>query len=644
MNKPISFPKVPIFPNLLTSALVVLYNASRYTKVIGDRGNVMSRRLALIVGINQYQDTTFQPLQFAEQDARALAQWLVNEKGGKWSPADVQFVQGEYATHNLIESLIIELCLTQATSDDSVLIYFAGQAFLDERSGIGGLAFTDTSYRQAETALQLAPLAQKIMIHSRAGRILFFIDAFQTGPLWAMRRNSSTDMQPLLGTPMIQGLSQLNNRVVLCSCRGNEQAPEIGERGLGQLMYRTIIGLSGQAQDPALESVTLQSLYNYLSNKLNPQLHPQVFGQAQEPFVLVGLDTPSDNILFHANSIPTTPSAPVASPFYQASTNLPFSSLDEMRQSQSYASTATAQLSPSTSPTARNTSGHLSSLAAEQQYQQLLEQAKQALQFQRPIEALQIINQLQQKSPNDTVALTLKTQTLGIIGQYQEALMTVDRLIQLDSTNPLAWSMRAVILTNSGQIQEALKSIERSLELDPANHETYTIKTNIMGNLAIQQSQNKGSEQNTLIKSEQQRSTPRSFFIAFGLQLAGMLIGIMGSVLPVLRPTLPMALAFLLEGFGLSLLCVNAVRGTYRHGFAYLIPTLLTSLLMAGILGVSFGYKTVYRKIIFELQAHTTFLLPILFLAGWLAVASLLPFVLALIGLVARLISSRAKS
>lgn len=609
----------------------------------------MSRCLALIVGINQYQDTTFQPLQFAEQDARALAQWLVNEKGGKWSPADVQFVQGAYATHSLIEPLITQLCLTQAAPDDLVCIYFAGQTFLDERTGMGCLALTDTSYARAETALQLAPLAQQVMLHSRAGRILFLLDAFQTGPVWSMRRSSPFDMQPLLGSPMIQGLSQLNNRVVLCSCRGNEQAPEMSERGLGQFMYRTIIGLSGQAQD-ANKNVTLQSLSGYLSNKLSSQQRPQIFGQAQGSFILVGSEPAISNDIpvIPASTVPATPFSSPTIASYQPSNESPFTSQHKMKQGASYTATATAQLSPTTYPAfqqERSTSGHLASSAAEPQHQQqgqlLLEQAKQALQYQRPIEALQLINQVLQIQPDDTVALTLKAQILGTIGHYPEALATVEQLIQRDKLNALAWSMRAVILTNMGQHREALESIERSLELDSTNHETYTIKTTIMESLAIQESQNKGSTNNTLIKSEQRGTTPRSFFIGFGLQVAGMLMGIIGGTLPILRPTLPMFLAFLLEGFGLSLLCVNAIRGTYRHGFAHLIPPLLTSLFMAGILGISFGYRTFYRKIIFELQAHTNFLLPILFLAGWLALAALLPFVLALVGLVARLVSGK---
>src|SRR5436305_15120118 len=97
----------------------------------------MARRLGLVIGVNSYQDTAFQPLQYAETDARGLAQWLVNTKGGNWAPADVQLVQGAYATSELIESLAIQMCVNNVGPGDLVFVYFAGHAFLDEVTGEG---------------------------------------------------------------------------------------------------------------------------------------------------------------------------------------------------------------------------------------------------------------------------------------------------------------------------------------------------------------------------------------------------------------------------------------------------------------------------------------------------------------------------
>src|SRR2546423_7190024 len=103
----------------------------------------MGRRLGIIVGANSYLDSAFKPLQYAETDARALAQWLVNTKGGNWVPSDVQMVQGTYATRELVESMITQVCVNMAEPGDVVLVYFGGHAFVDERSGEGYLAFAN---------------------------------------------------------------------------------------------------------------------------------------------------------------------------------------------------------------------------------------------------------------------------------------------------------------------------------------------------------------------------------------------------------------------------------------------------------------------------------------------------------------------
>ncbi|MBO0790306.1 MAG: caspase family protein, partial [Ktedonobacteraceae bacterium] len=118
----------------------------------------MSKQLGLIIGANQYQDPAFRPLQYAENDARAFAQWLVNSRGGQWQPANVQHLQGAHATKQLVESLISQMCLNLAEPGDLALIYFAGHAFLDERSGDGYLALSDTRSQVPASGLHLSSL------------------------------------------------------------------------------------------------------------------------------------------------------------------------------------------------------------------------------------------------------------------------------------------------------------------------------------------------------------------------------------------------------------------------------------------------------------------------------------------------------
>ncbi len=592
----------------------------------------MGRRLGLVVGVNSYQDTIFQPLQFAENDARVLAQWLVNERGGKWAPADVQLVLGANATRELVESLALQLCLSIAQPDDIVLIYIASHAFLDERSGEGYLALANTSYGNPGTGLSLPMLAQQILTKSRAAQIVFIFDAFQTGQVWSTRQASPYDVQPLLGTALLNGLLQQQDRVFVGSCRGNAFSAEAGERGLGLLMYRMIVGLSGSASEPNTGNVTLQTLYAYLANNLGMQQRPQVFGQALNPIVLVGNEVPNQQ------AVQTLRQADV--PVY--ATSVPQTPQGVVMQQGAFNATATAQLVPS-SQQQKTTSGNLRSTEVEQHRQQqsafLLEQASQQLQAQHLDQALHLTDQALQINPTESAALTLKGQILGIMGRFPEALAVVEQLRQHEPNNALAWSMGAVLLTNTGRHQEALAAIERSLELDTGNPESYAIKTNIMSSIAIAQNKDKTLPKNELIASEKRRGGPVSFLVGMGLQFVGLLLVIVGGLLPIIRSTLPMALSFLLESFGLAILCVNAARSSYRYGFLRVLVTIFFSFIPVAILAASFLYRPAYRKIVFELQAHPTFLLPLLFLGLWLAIAAAVPVIVAIIAFISGMIT-----
>ena len=593
----------------------------------------MGRRLGLVVGVNHYQDTLFQPLQFAENDARAFAQWLVNDKGGKWSPADVQHVYGANATRDLVESLVLQLCLSVAQPDDLILIYIASQTFLDERNGDGYLALADTLTTNSSTGIHLSSLAQQIMLKSRAASIVFILDSFQTGSGWNTHRISPYDVQPLLGPALLNGIQQLQNRLLLCSCRGNEFSAESGERGLGMLMYRMIIGLSGSATDSTKGNVTLQSLYTYLSSQSREQQRPQLFGRILAPIVLVGEMPPQQPAIRLSTDAPPQG-------VYGAS--VPQIPQGAVLQQASHTATATAQLSPPYEQQSRSTSGHLHSAEIEQHRQQqsasLLNQALQQFQLGNAEQTLYLTDQVLQITPGNSSGLTLKAQILGTMGRFPEALAAVEQLRQIEPENALAWSMGAVLLTNMGRHQEALSAIERSLELDASNPESYSIKTNIMSSIAIAQNKDKRLPKNELIASEKRHSGPISFLVGMGMQFLGLLLGIAGGLLPIVRPTLPIALSFLLESIGLAIICVNAARGAYRHGFLRVPVTLFFSLIPAALLGISLLYHPAYRKIIFELQAHTGFLLPLLFLGLWLAIAATVPIMLAIIGFISGVI------
>lgn len=590
----------------------------------------MGRRLGLIIGVNSYQDTVFRSLQFAETDALALAQWLVNTKGGNWSPADVQHVQGTQGTRELVETLITQLCVNTAGPGDLVFIYFGGHAFLDEKSGEGYLALANTQYQQPSTGLHLPSLARQAMSNSRASHIVFMLDCFQTGPVWNVQRSSAYDSKPLLGSSILNAVQYRGNRLFFCSCRGHDRAPETGEKNLGLLAYRMILGLCGPAADAATGQITLQGLQAFLANTLGEQQRPQLFGQEQSPLVLVGnMPTPVPQIPKLQSPQPATSFSSGVSNRLRGQSPVPIGSLPT--QSTQYA-TATAQVSPQISPI---TSGLLApSSTNQQQSLVLLKQAQHFIQMQKPGEAFNTAEQVLQLDPTNIAALIIKGQLLGTAGRFQDALSVVQQVIQQDANNALAWSMRAALLANTGQHQEALQAIKRSLALDPNNPESYSIKTSITDHIAAIKSRENNLKVAANVHSNASDST--GLFISMGMQFLGLILVLVGAGISILLASLPISVPIFLQSLGLALLCVNAARGAYRYGFAHVVLTIVSSGLIAGILGGL--YKFGYTRIILMLRDHPQLLIPVLFVALFLGLAAVVPLVLALGGFIVGLI------
>ncbi|EFH88359.1 tetratricopeptide repeat protein [Ktedonobacter racemifer] len=577
----------------------------------------MSRRLGLIAGINTFQDPAFRPLRYAENDARALAQWLVNNQGGKWSPGDVQLIQGQHVTHELFKSLVSQMCTQLAAPGDQVLLYFAGQAFVDERTGDGYLALANTQMQNTQTALHLGTLIRQILPQCRASQLVFVFDCYQTGQLWSMRRTSPFDFTPLLGRTL-SGSLQPTKHLLTFSCRGNEFGEERGEQGLGIFAHRMIAGLCGPARDPQSGNITFQQLQSVLAQNLDEQHKIIAIGQLQAPFLLAGEPAPQPIEPVHT----AAGSSPAHQPLHTTTGNFGNA-------------TATQVAPPPGPPQQLNANAQ-----KEQQIAQLVAQAKQQLQQNNQPYALQLLEQALQVQPTNVEALTLKSQLLGSLGRTREAFTTVDQLIQVDANNALGWSMRAVLLNNSGQYQAALVAIERSLELNPNNPETYGIKTNIMASLASAQSSNGKSPMTPLSKETATTSLPGRFLGSLTLQFLGTLLAIGGLALLVV-PKLPAPLGLLIASIGLGLLCVHAFLGAFRHGLKSVFTTLLFSLVGFAIVGGA--YKFGETRLISLFKTHPSLLEPTIFFAIALPILSTLALFLAIIGYIAGLINRLRK-
>ena len=86
------------------------------------------RSLALLVGIDHYQDPAWGRLATAEAGARAMRDFLVGEES--FAPDDVRLLLGEEATRESIRKSLYEL--SEVGPEDRVLFYFAGHGVRQE--------------------------------------------------------------------------------------------------------------------------------------------------------------------------------------------------------------------------------------------------------------------------------------------------------------------------------------------------------------------------------------------------------------------------------------------------------------------------------------------------------------------------------
>lgn len=245
----------------------------------------MKHHYALIVGIDTYNDAShFIPLIFAQADASALYQLLIDPERGGWEPENVVYLAGEAATRDEIESQLRELCLVRAREDALVLLYFAGHIFFDPATWDGYLALPATSSERPATGLHLPTLIDHYLSSSPAAQILTILDIHRTGAGWPQKTRSDRALfgQALREVPYGKG------RVILTSGRVANLA-EQWECGHGLFMARLLDALEGEAANPHTGRITLGTLYDYFDEKLekDTSIYPQKFGQESGSMTLI---------------------------------------------------------------------------------------------------------------------------------------------------------------------------------------------------------------------------------------------------------------------------------------------------------------------------------------------------------------------
>lgn len=209
-----------------------------------------SRRWAVLIGVDQCgHDVQLPPLRFAESDARAMRDVLLDQQIGTFDDGDVRLLVGSDATWRETKVLLRELALKSAPSD-ILLVYFAGHTLVPQWSDqldaylVTADLDADVLSREPDNGLRISFLKRDIF-DAFAGASFLVLDCCHAGVYAdAARRN----------VKVLQTYAEAVDRPrhnALLACPSGSVTRESVEHQHGTLTYHVLRALQGGAGDEA---------------------------------------------------------------------------------------------------------------------------------------------------------------------------------------------------------------------------------------------------------------------------------------------------------------------------------------------------------------------------------------------------------
>ena len=223
----------------------------------------------LLIGVNQYQDSTFPPLKYAAIDCQGIGQAL--------AAATDLFPHTEFLIHNdLVEQtpslarveFSLHRLVQQAQVQDTILIYFSGHGIVEPTEQQTVLCLYDTDREHLlKTGLPIQTVLE-LLRQCAAHSQLLWLDACHSGNMRSLAQSpklqTGTQLNP--STQLLASLRQtVSNRgfYALLSCDEGQQSWEFPDLGHGVFSYYLMQGLNGAAAD-AQGMIDADSLYRYV--------------------------------------------------------------------------------------------------------------------------------------------------------------------------------------------------------------------------------------------------------------------------------------------------------------------------------------------------------------------------------------------
>ena len=251
---------------------------------------------AVVIGVGGYESTAVPKLRYPVADADAIYQTLIASGGFKKENILLLTDRTERKpTLRNIKWALGTFLARSAHKDDLVVIYFAGHGASEidqrgiERDGLSKYlvpmdADPDDLY---STALPMDEM-QNVLARIEAERITVFLDACYSGAAGGRTFASTKTRTVNVDDIFLERLTRSKGRAIVTASRPSELSVELPELGHGLFTYYLVRGLQGYADLNRDGIVSLQELYEYLTQEVSRKSravggnqHPMLKGELE---------------------------------------------------------------------------------------------------------------------------------------------------------------------------------------------------------------------------------------------------------------------------------------------------------------------------------------------------------------------------
>lgn len=255
------------------------------------RTKFSGRKFAAIIGVSRYQfqDAGLNDLKYADADARAVRDFLLQPNGGGFKSSDIIYLENSGATNDAVRNALMKL-LPRAGPNDLVLIYIASHGSPDPYQP-QKLYFLMNDTKVADmpkTGLGMFELQALLDNELRAERVVVFIDSCHSAGIDNRKLVTGRQLARVENNILNLYASRLSGetgRAVLTSSDVNEISEEGANWGGGHGVFTWALleGLRGAADLNRDRVLTAGEVFDYVSNRVSTETNAR-----QNPRALSG--------------------------------------------------------------------------------------------------------------------------------------------------------------------------------------------------------------------------------------------------------------------------------------------------------------------------------------------------------------------